>query len=91
MKENLVQAMPNFNEEIRSKLPDIWLVGYMHGFSCESSLQYGDRENSKTYQNFCLKSKVRLPLSLVQKETHNYFQVYFKIHIYDLYYEGTLM
>ena len=34
-------------------LPCLCLVGYIHSFSCESSLQYGDCENSKTCQNFC--------------------------------------
>ena len=31
------------------------LIRYIHGFHCESSLQYGDGKNSKTHQNLWLK------------------------------------
>lgn len=42
-----------FKTEIKSKIPYIYLLGYLHGFYYESSLKYADCENSKTYQTFC--------------------------------------
>ena len=53
MVKILGQAMPNFGPGIGSKLLYFYLTNYMHG---ESSLWFGDCENSRAYSNLWMKS-----------------------------------
>ena len=56
----LGESKPKFNPETASKLPFIYITRYIHNFHIfnihifisESSLEYGDCKNSKTYQHF---------------------------------------
>ena len=51
MIEILGQATPKSATQIGSKLPQLCFTRHIHGFYCESSLQYEDGKNSKAYQN----------------------------------------
>ena len=51
MVEILGQTTPKSATQIGSKLPMLCFTRHIHGFYCESSLQYGDGKNSKAYQN----------------------------------------
>ena len=56
MIEILGQATPKSATQIGSKLPQLCFTRHIHGFYCESSLQYEDGKNSKAYQNLWWKS-----------------------------------
>ena len=51
MIEILGQTTPKSAGQIGSKLPMLCFTRHIHGFYCESSLQYGDGKSSKAYQN----------------------------------------
>ena len=55
------------------KLALHYLIGNMHGFYYERSLQYRDCENTKTYKKFWWKSQVWPQRNLVQNEVLYHF------------------
>ena len=56
MVEILGQTTSKSVTQIGSKLPMLCFTRPIYGFYCESSLQYLDGKNSKSYQNLWWKS-----------------------------------